>query len=112
VRKLGADIIIGVDVQDGLLDRSQLKDATKILVQINNLNSIERMQRNIVDTDIYIKPDISQYGVISFDKGKEIIRKGEEATFAVYEQLKKIVYSIQKTKTNITVRQFTDKRNQ
>jgi NTE family protein len=54
------------------------------------------MQR-IVDTDIYIKPDISQYGVISFDKGKEIIRKGEEATFAVYEQLKKNrqVYSIQ-----------------
>jgi NTE family protein len=38
--------------------------------------------------------------VISFDKGKEIIRKGEEATFAVYEQLKKIwqVYSIQKPK--------------
>jgi NTE family protein len=42
VRKLR--IIIGVDVQDGLLDRSQLKDATKILVQINNLNSIERMK--------------------------------------------------------------------
>jgi NTE family protein len=50
VRKLGADIIIGVDVQDGLLDRSQLKDATKILVQINNLNSIERMQRNRIPT--------------------------------------------------------------
>ena len=92
VRKLGADIIIGVDVQDGLLDRSQLKDATKILVQINNLNSIERMKQNILNTDIYIKPDISQYGVISFDKGKEIIRKGEEATFAVYEQLKKIAH--------------------
>jgi NTE family protein len=75
------------------LDRSQLKDATKILVQINNLNSIERMQycgyRHLHQTR-YIA-----YGVISFDKGKEIIRKGEEATFAVYEQLKK-VYSIQK----------------
>jgi predicted acylesterase/phospholipase RssA len=70
--------------------------------------------RNIVDTYIYIKPDISQYGVISFDKGKEIIRKGEEATFAVYAIIKnsRQVYSIQKTKTNITVRQFTDKRNQ
>jgi NTE family protein len=56
----------------------EAKDATKILVQINNLNSIERMQRNIVDTDIYIKPDISQYGVISFDKGKEIIRKAKK----------------------------------
>jgi NTE family protein len=91
VRKLGADIIIGVDVQDGLLDRTQLKDATKILVQITSLQSIERMKKNISNTDIYIKPDISQYGVVSFDKGKEIIRKGEEATFAVYEQIKKIV---------------------
>jgi NTE family protein len=37
-------------------------------------------------TDIYIKPDIKDFGVISFDKGKEIIVKGEEATFAVYEK--------------------------
>jgi hypothetical protein len=50
--------------------------------------------------------------VISFDKGKEIIRKGEEATFAVYEQLKNSWQYSHKTKTNITVRQFTDKRNQ
>jgi NTE family protein len=88
VRKLGADIIIGVDVQDDLLKRKSLKDATKILVQINNLNSIQKMKENIKRTDIYVKPDISDYGVISFDKGKEIIKKGEEAAFAVYEQLK------------------------
>ncbi|MGO4905409.1 patatin-like phospholipase family protein [Flavobacterium sp. W20_MBD1_R3] len=91
VRKLGADIIIGVDVQDGLLDRTQLKDATKILVQITSLQSIDRMKKNISNTNIYIKPDISQYSVVAFDKGKEIIRKGEEATFAVYEQLKLLV---------------------
>jgi NTE family protein len=41
VRKLGADIIIGV-VQDDLRDRNSLKDATKILVQITNLHSIEK----------------------------------------------------------------------
>ena len=39
VRKLGADIIIGVDVQDDLRDRNSLKDATRILVQITNLHS-------------------------------------------------------------------------
>ena len=76
VLKLGADIIIGVDVQDDLLDRKQLKDATRILVQITNLQSIERMKRNVKQTDVYIKPDIKDYGVVSFDKGKEIIRKG------------------------------------
>jgi NTE family protein len=88
VRKLGADIIIGVDVQDDLLKRISLKDATKILVQINNLHTIEKMKENIKKTDIYIKPDIRDFGVISFDKGKEIIKKGEEATFAVFEKIK------------------------
>lgn len=87
VRKLGADIIIGVDVQDDLMDRKELKNATKILVQITNLQSIAKMKNKIVDTDIYINPDIKNYGVISFDKGKEIIRKGEEAAFSVYEKL-------------------------
>ncbi|PKH66622.1 patatin [Flavobacterium sp. ALD4] len=91
VRKLGADIIIGVDVQDDLRDRNSLKDATKILVQITNLHSIEKMKDNIRKTDIYIKPDIQDYGVISFDKGKEIIVKGEEATFAVYEKIEALV---------------------
>ena len=91
VRKLGADIVIGVDVQHDLLDRTQLKDATKILIQITNLHSTERMKKNVSNTDIYIRPDITQYSVISFDKGKEIITKGEEATFAVFEDLKKLV---------------------
>jgi NTE family protein len=91
VRKLGADIIIGVDVQDDLRDRNSLKDATKILVQITNLHSIEKMKESIAKTDIYIKPDIKDYGVISFDKGKEIIIKGEEATFAVYEKIEALI---------------------
>lgn len=89
VRKMGADIIIGVDVQDGLLDRNQLKDATKILSQVTALQSIEKMKQNIQNTDIYIKPDITDYGLISFDKGLNIIKKGEEASIAVYDQLKK-----------------------
>ena len=88
VRNLGADIIIGVDVQDDLWDKSQLKNATKILVQITNLHSIEKMKSKILDTDVYVNPDIKNFGVISFDKGKEIIRRGEEAAFSVYEKIK------------------------
>lgn len=96
IRNLGADIIIGVDVQNDLLDRYSLKDATKILVQITNLHSIEKMKENVVKTDIYIKPDIKNYGVISFDKGKEIIVRGEDATFSVYEKIKLLVDSSNK----------------
>lgn len=91
VRNLGADIIIGVDVQDALSKRDSLRDATRILVQISNMEMMQAMERKSGETDIYIKPDIGKYGVISFDDGKEIITKGEEASFAVYEKIKSIV---------------------
>jgi NTE family protein len=90
VRKMGADIIIGVDVQDDLKDRKSLKDATRILVQITNLDMIKKMKEKIKITDIYIKPDISNYGVISFDEGREIIKKGEEATMLQIEAINKL----------------------
>ena len=90
VKNLGADIIIGVDVQDDLQNRKGLKNATRILVQITNLQSIEKMKSKRQETDIYIKPDIRDFGVISFDRGEEIIRKGEEAAFAVYEKIKSL----------------------
>lgn len=88
VKNLGADLIIGIDVQDGLWEKAQLKNATKILVQITNLHSIEQMKNKIKGTDIYIAPNIKNYGVLSFDRGREIIQRGEEAAFAVYEKIK------------------------
>lgn len=103
VRKLGADIIIGVDVQSDLLDRTQLKDATRILVQITNLQSKERMKRNVKATDIYIRPDVKNYGVMSFDNGPEIVRKGEEATFFVFEKLRLLADSVPYKKPKLKI---------
>ena len=90
IRKMGADIVIGVDVQDDLKDRNSLKDATRILVQISNLEMIKIMKDKQKLTDIYIKPEVSDYSVISFNEGQEIVKKGEEATFGVSQQLKKL----------------------
>lgn len=90
VKKMGADIIIGVDVQDDLKDRNDLKEATKILVQISNLQMIEGMKEKIKKTDIYIKPDIKDYSVISFDKGTEIVKKGEDAAMKSFDKLEEL----------------------
>ncbi len=90
VKKMGADFIIGVDVQDELRDRSDLTEATKILVQISNIQMNERTKQKVADTNIYIKPKMDGFGVISFDDGSDIIKRGEEAAFSVYEKLKAI----------------------
>ncbi|HNP33366.1 MAG TPA: patatin-like phospholipase family protein [Flavobacterium sp.] len=88
VRKMGADIVIGVDVQDNLKDRNSLKDATRILVQITNLDMIKSMKEKQKLTDIYIKPDVTNYGVISFDEGKEIVKTGEDAAMEMFDKIK------------------------
>lgn len=96
VKNMGADIIIGVDVQDDLKDRESLREATRILVQISNLQMIKNMNRKKKMTDIYIRPEVSEYSVISFDKGAKIISNGEEAGMAVLAELEKLSSSYTK----------------
>src|SRR5690606_41085753 len=79
LKKMGADVVIGVDVQHGLSDRESLLSATEILLQINNYRTVREMQKKSGQTDIYITPDIKDYSVIDFDMGKVIMDKGEEA---------------------------------
>lgn len=90
VLKMGANYIIGVDVQDGLKSRDNLTGATQILVQVTNLSMSDRMRNKIEKTDVYINPDIRDYGVISFTEGNQIIQKGSEAAEVVFEELKKV----------------------
>ena len=90
VKKMGADIIIGVDVQHGLRDRSDLLSATEILLQINNFRTAEDMVEKSAQTDIYIKPDMANYSVMDFDLDDEIIKNGENAAKVKFEELKKV----------------------
>ncbi|WP_298950872.1 patatin-like phospholipase family protein [uncultured Nonlabens sp.] len=86
----GVDIIIGVDVQDDLKSRKELSGALDILSQINNFLTINAMKYKAPKTDIYITPDINDFTVVSFDLGKEIIKRGEQAGRDKIDQLKKL----------------------
>lgn len=79
LRKHDLDLIIGVSVQDSLSKRKKLNSAIDILNQINNFEAIQAMEEKKELTDIFIRPDISAYTILSFDKGKGIIHQGEKA---------------------------------
>ncbi|MCB0461196.1 MAG: patatin-like phospholipase family protein [Flavobacteriaceae bacterium] len=87
----GMDIIIGVDVQDGLAERAELNSAPNILLQISNFRTINAMKDKAKKTDIYIKPDIKSFNVVSFQFGKQIIEKGRIAAIEKQDELKAIV---------------------
>lgn len=84
----GMDVIIGVDVQDGLKDRNELKSAPDVLLQINNFRTINDMKLKSKITDIYIHPDIKDFTVVSFSESEKIIENGRVAALDKIEKLK------------------------
>ncbi len=90
VRALGADIIIGVDVQHGLRDRDELISASAILLQINNYRTVGAMKEKAGLTDVYIKPEMAEYSVIDFDKMDTIIALGEHTAREQFNNLKEL----------------------
>jgi NTE family protein len=84
----GIEKIIGVDVQDSLVTREELSSAPEILLQINNYRTINEMKKKVQQTDVYIKPNIKEFTVISFNDGREIVKNGEHAALLKINELK------------------------
>ncbi|WP_025742461.1 patatin-like phospholipase family protein [Aquimarina pacifica] len=90
IREKGAEIVIGVDVQDSLLTKEELNSVTNIMLQISNFRTNKPMKDKIPQTDIYITPLIADFSVMSFDRADDIIASGEEAAKKNYEKLQHI----------------------
>ncbi len=84
-RDMGADIIIGVDVQSGLFDKDDLLNATQVARQIIELNMHQQdYSSKVADTDAYIKVDVEGYSSQSFNLPAldTLIRRGYESALA------------------------------
>ncbi len=75
----GVDYIIGVNVLGKLSNRDELNSAPEILMQIAGYQMYDGLAKKIAMTDLYIRPEVSQYGDFSFEATNEIIKAGESA---------------------------------
>ena len=99
----GLDIIIGVDVQDDLLKIRELGSVSNILMQINNFREVKDMRGKTDLTDIYIRPNVTDYSMVSFEDGGKIMQKGEVAAYPKIEELKKIAKAQNFTKMEASI---------
>ncbi len=93
VRDLGADIIIGSDVQGILLDRRQITDLPAIMDQIVSFGMYKKMPQKKAETDIYVRTNIDGIGITDFNRIDTIINRGARATelaLAKYGDLNKL----------------------
>ena len=88
-REMGADIIIGVDVQSEPKKASGLTSASTILLQIVDFNCKNKYDENMKITDVPIRVNTTGYSAASFTSAAidTLIRRGEEAAMKNWDKL-------------------------
>ena len=95
VRKMGADIVIGVYVGfKENVNKEDLFSLSDVLSRATVLGGINNAKQQLNSVDILITPDLEGYSSSSFSKSKQIELKGEEAARKFYPQLKKLADSL------------------
>ena len=89
VKAMGADIIIGIDVQSELSDANNLHSIAGIANQLMLMICQSSLDESAKDIDAYIKVDVENYNAASFTKAAidTLIIRGENAAKANYNTL-------------------------
>ena len=88
-RRMGADYIIGVDVQDTLRSADNLTTLPNVVGQIVNLMVENKYDENVEKSDVHIKVDVSGYSATSFTSQAidTLLVRGEEAARKQWDNL-------------------------
>jgi NTE family protein len=95
-RELGAEVIIAVNVGTPLLPRSALSSALGIAQQMINILTEQNVAISIAQLrpgDVLISPDLSGVTFVDFERGEELIARGEAAGRAAAARLAKLAAS-------------------
>lgn len=98
VKAMGADIIIGVDIQSGLNDKEELNSAIKILNQIVGFQMYKTLEEKYKTVDVLLKPNLEDYSVVSFDKAEEIMAQGDSVSMLNMDVFREIAKNQLKNK--------------
>ena len=89
-RKMGADIVIAVNIGAPLAKGSDLTDVFSVSLQVLKIFGNQNVADSIAQLkpqDVLIQPDMSDIGVTDFTRMGEAIKLGEQASYAVLSKL-------------------------
>jgi NTE family protein len=94
VRDMGANIVIGSDVSDGLLPSQKVQNALQILLQIAFFREAADKKQQVAACDIYIPFQFENFSAGSFQQSDAIIQAGLEEGRKLYPQFKRLADSL------------------
>jgi NTE family protein len=111
VKVLGADVVIGVDVQSPFFSKDQIDSPIQVLGQASKILRSEANDHARKLCDIIIKPEVTQFSVLEFDDHEEIIRLGEEAARKALPQIIALYDSLGLERKPKTIRNQFEKKD-
>ena len=97
LKNKGIDIVIGVDLSQGLSSRDQLNSAVSILNQVIDFGIQKETKAQYNYVDINIHPDLTGKSATSYDAKKEILDSG----YVEAKKYEQIIAQLPKSETNI-----------
>ncbi len=88
-RAMGADIVIGISVQDLMTRSEDINDVGAVMGQLISINSRNKFTDNIKLSDIFIHVDVSGYSAASFTNSSidTLLHRGDMASRKLWGQL-------------------------
>ena len=88
-RAMGADIVIGVELSEPDKSYTEINNLGNLLLPIIEMLGSEAFVKNVENVDIFIKPDLAGYNMLSFDSESiaDIIQRGYDAAQSVSSQI-------------------------
>jgi NTE family protein len=91
-RKLCGDVIIAVNISTPPLKRAEITSALSVTAQLINFlgkQTVDQQIKSLGPNDVLISPDLGDISAGGFDRSKDAIRIGEDATRALADKLKR-----------------------
>lgn len=96
-KKLGADIVIAVDLLSKSKHFRDLQDATIVdIIQKTSIatqQGLTKYRMGLYPADLVIEPDVSALRILDFKNGKKVIKVGEEEARKMIPKIKKLLSS-------------------
>ncbi len=106
-RKLGAEIVIAVNIGTPLLKREEVGSIVGIGLQVINILTEQNVQRSLKalrPQDILITPDLGSITSVDFERGQEAIERGALGARAVQARLASLGLSQDDFRQHVSVR--------
>nr|WP_276595169.1 patatin-like phospholipase family protein [Roseateles albus] len=92
-RKMGAEIIIAVNVGSPLLEEREINSAVGVanqMLQILTNQNVAQSLRGLRPDDVLIDPDLGNIAFMDFGRHQEAVASGQRAAFASHERLRQL----------------------